>query len=358
MRKFLLLPIIAIWLLFVTGITLASLGDRQTKFRACLSSCAQSRMCQLEQKVLSLDAIKDDQQLTAIANLNRPSQQGRKTQARPGNDDYVSWDLRLFGWGCEDQCKYECMHAIADERKRQSLPVWKYYGKWSFLRLSGIQEPASVLFSLMNLYVHWWAYRIAVPRQVPRESQLFQLLRALALVQVNAWLCSTVFHCRDLPLTEKMDYFSAILNLIFGLYVVCMRMINSQWRFVRRLIAIILFSYFIGHCMYLSSLERFDYTYNIVAGVVVGAIHNLIWLFWCLRHLKSRKYARLGLFCLIAVNFAMLLELYDFDPVWQVFDAHSLWHLSTVPLGYLWTRFLIADAVQYHENFMKDKFKL
>jgi hypothetical protein len=41
---------------------------------------------------------------------------------------------------------------------------------------------------------------------------------------------------------------------------------------------------------------------------------------------------------------AMRLELFDFSPAWGVFDAHSLWHMATIPLGAIWYRFLCNDA--------------
>ena len=36
---------------------------------------------------------------------------------------------------------------------------------------------------------------------------------------MNAWLWSTVFHARDLPWTEKLDYFSAAALIIAGIVV-------------------------------------------------------------------------------------------------------------------------------------------
>ena len=38
-------------------------------------------------------------------------------------------------------------------------------------------------------------------------------------VNLNAWLWSTIFHSRDFPLTEKLDYFSAGALIVAGLVV-------------------------------------------------------------------------------------------------------------------------------------------
>ncbi|CAH3022542.1 unnamed protein product, partial [Porites evermanni] len=43
----------------------------------------------------------------------------------------------------------------------------------------------------------------------------------------------------------------------------------------------------------------------------------------------------------------------DFPPILWTFDAHSLWHLGTVPLAYSWYSFLADDARQ--ELSMKGK---
>lgn len=36
------------------------------------------------------------------------------------------------------------------------VPTPQFFGKWPFLRLLGMQEPASVLFSLLNFFAHFW----------------------------------------------------------------------------------------------------------------------------------------------------------------------------------------------------------
>ncbi|CAN6931480.1 unnamed protein product [Brassica oleracea var. botrytis] len=45
-----------------------------------------------------------------------------------------------------------------------------------------------------------------------------------------------------------------------------------------------------------------------------------------------------------ASSLAMLLEIYDFPSYGGYFDAHSIWHLATVPLTILWWSFIRDDA--------------
>lgn len=61
--------------------------------------------------------------------------------------------LTLLGWSCIDECKYTCMWVTVDKFVRvYKYDVPQFYGKWPFVRLFGVQEPASVLASLLNLF--------------------------------------------------------------------------------------------------------------------------------------------------------------------------------------------------------------
>ena len=40
----------------------------------------------------------------------------------------------------------------------------------------------------------------------------------------------------------------------------------------------------------------------------------------------------------------MMLELNDFPPLFDLLDAHALWHGLTIPLVYAWWSFLMDEA--------------
>lgn len=69
------------------------------------------------------------------------------------------------------------------------------YGKWPFYRFGPIQEPLSMIFSLGNLYIHLKGLS-QVRRRVRKENKLRRWLEALAMIQVNTWFWSAVFHSR------------------------------------------------------------------------------------------------------------------------------------------------------------------
>ena len=64
--------------------------------------------------------------------------------------------MRLTGWDCASDCKYRCMRTIVRVRAVEGLNTAKYYGKWSFERVLGVQEIVSCVASLANAAVHVW----------------------------------------------------------------------------------------------------------------------------------------------------------------------------------------------------------
>ena len=91
--------------------------------------------------------------------------------------------------------------------------------------------------------------------------------------------------CTDQPTTEKLDYFSAALVFIVALYTVVSRYFflgRPSRRTVYKLWAFLCTVVFISHVSYLSFLPRFDYTYNIIFNLVIGLLHNFLWLLYAL----------------------------------------------------------------------------
>ena len=104
---------------------LASRGDESPLFRSCVQQC------------LGVHESKDEN-VTTVRGL---------VPTCVGTDN--SRVARLpFSWDCKSDCKYRCMWNIESNR---SKPPEKYFGKWPFVRLGLMQEPASVVLSLANL---------------------------------------------------------------------------------------------------------------------------------------------------------------------------------------------------------------
>lgn len=169
----------------------------------------------------------------------------------------------------------------------------------------------------------------------------------------------------DFPLTEKLDYFSAALAIMYALYYTVVRLFHFYPTDTRSKPYLVNFAWsslctvtYVAHVSYLTLLPRFDYTYNIVFNITVGMIHNILWLAYALPRSVSMlhrfphrswsyrpSYANAAALFVILTILATSLELFDFPPWRRVIDAHSLWHLATVPITVFWYKFLISDAL-------------
>ena len=103
--------------------------------------------------------------------------------------------LRVTRWSCTDDCKYECMHDITDRDIQNGRKIHQYHGKWPFWRLAGMQEPASVAFSLLNLWAHARGAS-KIRRKVPESHPMRSYYLLWSAININAWIWSSVFHTR------------------------------------------------------------------------------------------------------------------------------------------------------------------
>ena len=172
-------------------------GDRAGYYRRCLGECAQVRRagtsgvergedgeggggqgggrrsnmpncCSRAQKLCPL--IKPEDAVAAGANENngevvegegerKREQQRRasartKTQQLDPNWEHDDWWMRFMRWDCLSECKYECMQDYSLYRKTKNLPPEKFYGKWPFVRVMGVQELFSSGASFLNGVPH------------------------------------------------------------------------------------------------------------------------------------------------------------------------------------------------------------
>lgn len=220
-------------------------------------------------------------------------------------------------------------------------PVVQFHGKWPFYRFLGMQEPFSVLFSLFNYLAHDWGMH-QLRETIPASYPLRKYYLWFGYVGLASWSFSMIFHTRDFNLTEKLDYFAAGANVLFGLYYAPIRVFRLDRNEPRRQSVLRLWTglcilLYAMHVSYLS-LWSWDYTYNMAANVAVGVVANLLWSGFS--YVQFRKIGRTwavwpGL-CVAWIIMAMSLELLDFAPWKGMLDAHSLWHLGTVVPTVLW----------------------
>lgn len=267
-------------------------------------------------------------------------------------------------WSCLDDCKYGCMHAVEEHRRSQQQqqqvhgggklqpsygPV-KYYGKWPFRRVAGMQEPLSVAMSLANLAAHLHcvtrllrALRAYGAGKHPSAYPYAGMWLAYAAIHMNAWLWSAVFHSRDTRVTERLDYCSADAVVAMSLFCVLARMRGvKQMKSMLPAGCLIAagFLALVHHMLFV----KFDYGLNVQVCVAAGLVQALLWLLWCAR--SRHPHRNIMYLFLACAHAALLLEVLDFPPMAGAADAHALWHACTIPLTYLFYHFLALDAKQ------------
>ncbi|KNC87710.1 hypothetical protein SARC_00216 [Sphaeroforma arctica JP610] len=255
----------------------------------------------------------------------------------------IDLHLRWLGWTPEEDCQYTCMHAVTEKDVQRGRKIRQFYGKWPFIRIAGVQEPASVFASILNAWAHLTGLQ-QFTTNTPERYRLRELWMAWSLFSVNAWVWSSIFHCRDTPFTEKMDYFSATAVILVQTYAAAR---HTNW--IRRknwIFPLALTCFFVYHICYLTFRHRFDYSYNMVAMVTLSVVHSLWWLIWCVLSYRDKPHVRLCVAAIALAGVFMAFEVFDFAPLWGHIDAHCLWHFGTVPVAILWYRFLILDAQQ------------
>lgn len=367
-------PVLGRVLLAVLGAStvLASQGDRSPAFQRCVATCG--RACPAEpprtwQPVLwsawscAADcAYTCTTSLTNLALISPPP-------ATPLSPDEL------------EPAEQNAMRLVGPGGDLEGLELGRmvqFSGKWPFRRYLGTQEILSVIFSLANLWAHakGWRELGRLDGVASADAATLRVLyRTNALVGINTWVWSAVFHTRDTPWTEKADYFSAAASTLYGLWLAVARSgglykCGAGKRRWRRITQAVFGTVFLSHCAYLSR-GRFDYGYNMAFNVTVGVAQILLWTTWGLTNFfaqrgaptpsptatshpstalqptpRPRHYLRPLQPGWMLLAFTAL-ELLDFAPVpsgLRLLDAHALWHASTIGVVRLWYGFLTADV--------------
>jgi len=255
--------------------------------------------------------------------------------------------LQLLGWDCSEECKYECMWTAVEVFQKSNLSTPQFHGKWPFIRLAGIQEPASVLFSVCNGVTVWLGFKNFY-KYVPRSAPMYKLVVFHFLLAENAWFWSVIYHSRDFSITEKLDYFSATSIVLFTLYFCIYRatffLHYKSHKYIRWFAAKIILMVYFGHVSYLSFV-KFDYGYNMVFNVACGLTSCMLCILFWLFNRNTLPYAWKIPTISVLTSLLLCFETLDFPPWLWIFDAHSIWHMSTIPVPLLMYSFVIDDQL-------------
>ncbi|KAL1565586.1 post-GPI attachment to proteins factor 3-like [Salvia divinorum] len=260
---------------------------------------------------------------------------------------YVQWKQ----WDCLSDCRYHCMLSREEERHKLGHRPEKYHGKWPIERMYGIQEPVSVALSALNLAVQfhgWVSFFILVNYKLPftpKKKTYYDytgMWHVYAIFAMNYWFWTAVFLSRDVELTEKLHYSSAVALHGYSLFLALIRAFRVRVEAIRVMVAAPVFGILTTHILYMNFYE-FDYGWNAMVCVVISALQIAVWAAWAA---QARHPQRWKLWVVVfggAVS--MLVKLYDFPPWWALLDARGLWHATMIPLTYLWWSFVKDDSV-------------
>ncbi|TYH41670.1 hypothetical protein ES332_D11G009400v1 [Gossypium tomentosum] len=310
----------------------ASEGDADPIYKTCLEDCEKSgcvgEMCFQHCKFSS-----DGKPIDGPWYLQEPL--------------YQKWKQ----WDCRSDCRYHCM--IAREQQRWKLggkPI-KYHGKWPFQRVYAIQEPAAVAFSAISLAIQfhgWLSFFILLNYKLPLRPdkktyyEYTGLFHIYAILAMNFWFWSAVCHTRDVELTEKLDYSSAVALVGFSFILTILRTFDVRDEASRVMVAAPLIAFVMTHILYLN-FYKLDYGLNTKVCMAMGVANLLIWGVWAGITSHPSRW-KVWLFN-VGGTIALLLEIYDFPPYKGFIDAHALWHAANIPLAYISWSFVRDDAV-------------
>ncbi|XP_026535504.1 post-GPI attachment to proteins factor 3 isoform X2 [Notechis scutatus] len=241
--------------------------------------------------------------------------------------------MSLTGWTCRDDCKYECMWLTVGLYLQEGSKVPQFHGK----------EPASAFASFLNGLANLVMLN-KYKATVPHSSPMYHTCIAFSRVSLNAWFWSMIFHTRETNLTEKMDYFCASAVILYSVYLCCVRTLGLKRPAFATAFGGFLLLFLACHVSYLT-LVRFDYGYNMAANVAIGLLNLFWWLGWCRQNQQRLPYVWKCVVVVLLLQILALLELLDFPPLFWVFDAHAIWHISTIPVNILFYSFLVDDSL-------------
>lgn len=143
----------------------ASAGDRSQFFNNCMKGCLHSN-CTAGAVFSYIDLFALEKINSKIFYLSFLDAIKFKETIK---QDFFN---EILLWTCHDECIYHCMWRTTNAFISRNWNVPQFYGKWPFKRFLGIQEPASVFFSFLNLLAHWRMIR-KFRREVRNDSPMY-----------------------------------------------------------------------------------------------------------------------------------------------------------------------------------------
>ncbi|GMI47931.1 hypothetical protein TrCOL_g4869 [Triparma columacea] len=243
------------------------------------------------------------------------------------------------------------MHSYTLRRKSLLGSSVKFFGKWPFIRILGLEEFLSSLGSIFNLFPH--LYHLLYKRSDYAGNVVMRLpLIIYSSIASVSWVASAAFHGRETLVTERSDYFLATLQVLYTTWLAGYRIWgppsggennNKAWwtSWFSGALSVLGFVVYVAYMVKV----KFDYGLHMRLNATLVILHFLSWFHWAfLGAGRTRSYKWRAVAFVVLINLAAVCEVWDFPPVWGIMDAHSAWHLMTAPMIPIWYGFWIEDC--------------
>jgi hypothetical protein len=207
-----------------------------------------------------------------------------------------------------------------------------------------IEEPASAFFSVIAVFVHTYLL-VTFRRAASPHYPFYRATCAHSAGWIFTSVSAVLLHIHeDRPhfVHEKLDYYGVFVTLCIALYLAYAHLLrlspNSPHRRNAKIAACLISVCFICYMQFV----LFNYGLHVA---LCGLLMVALTLMYAVNYLQSKRhhcrYFLCGSLVLLA---ASPCEFFDFKPIFGHFDGHSLWHLSAIPVAFLWYKFFRMDA--------------
>ena len=166
------------------------------------------------------------------------------------------------------------------------------------------------------------------------------------MIWMVTFSCAVSFHTVDIRMTEYLDYFTAMLATLFGVWGIIVRVFEVTRPSTMWMIASPLMGFYGFHLMRMAFVH-FSYGYNMRVTISLAVVNSCISAVWCFSQYRSSSHVKWMLMGHSALLFFVSLEVIDRPPFLGMFDTHAIWHLTINVIFFFYNRFYIYDTLHY-----------
>jgi hypothetical protein len=207
-----------------------------------------------------------------------------------------------------------------------------------------IEEPVSALLSVVAAAVHSHLL-LKFLRAASPDYPFYRATCAHSAGWIFTSVSAVLLHIHeDRPhfVHEKLDYYGVFVTLCISAYLAVAHVLRLAPASPRRRAAKAV-TCFVAAC-FVCYMQFVHFNYGLHVGLC-AALMVIIALLYTVKLLQGKQdHVRTFLYGSLILLFASPCEFFDFPPIFGHLDGHALWHLSAIPVAFLWNAFFRKDA--------------